>query len=35
MLGIAVLMAGCDTPAAPEFHLNMVQIVADENVAPL
>ena len=33
-LVLAVPMAGCDTPAAPEFHLNMVQIVADENAAP-
>lgn len=33
-LMLAVLAVGCDTPAAPEFHLNMVQMTSDATPTP-
>ena len=35
-LGAFVVLfgVGCDTPAAPEFHLNMVQMVSDATPTP-
>jgi mono/diheme cytochrome c family protein len=31
---VAVLTVGCDTPSAPQFHLNMVQMVSDATPTP-
>jgi mono/diheme cytochrome c family protein len=31
---LAAMAVGCDTPAAPEFHLNMVQMTSDATPTP-
>jgi mono/diheme cytochrome c family protein len=33
-LSLIALVAGCDTPATPQFHLNMVQMVSDATPTP-
>ncbi len=33
-LAVAAVLVGCDTPAAPRFHLNMVQMVSDATPTP-
>ncbi len=33
-LAIAAVLVGCDKPAAPQFHLNMVQMLSDATPTP-
>ena len=33
-LAVAAMLVGCDQPAAPQFHLNMVQMVSDATPTP-